>query len=87
MVEYSVPSAGPAAPQAEAIPLSVVYQDADFVVVDKPAGMVVHPAPGHRSGTLAHALLGLGGGHTRAPRRGWRAQALAMVTRPRTPSS
>jgi 23S rRNA pseudouridine1911/1915/1917 synthase len=45
----------------EAIPLTVVYEDADLVVVDKPAGMVVHPAPGHRSGTLVDALLGRGG--------------------------
>ena len=66
VVEYTVPLAGPAAPVAEAIPLSVVYQDADLVVVDKPAGMVVHPAPGHSSGTLAHALLGLGGDWSRA---------------------
>src|SRR5215212_4525169 len=39
------------------IPLAVVYEDADVIVVDKPAGMVVHPAPGHRRGTLANALL------------------------------
>jgi 23S rRNA pseudouridine1911/1915/1917 synthase len=42
---------------AEAIPLNIVYEDADIVVVDKPAGMVVHPAYGHRSGTLVNALL------------------------------
>ena len=39
------------------IPLAVVYEDADVIVVDKPAGMVVHPAPGHPRGTLANALL------------------------------
>jgi 23S rRNA pseudouridine1911/1915/1917 synthase len=39
----------------------VVYEDADFVVVMKPPGMVVHPSAGHHSGTLVHALLGLGG--------------------------
>jgi 23S rRNA pseudouridine1911/1915/1917 synthase len=44
--------------QAEPIPLEVVYEDADIVVVDKPAGMVVHPAHGHHSGTLVNALLG-----------------------------
>jgi 23S rRNA pseudouridine1911/1915/1917 synthase len=38
-----------------------VFEDEDLVVIDKPAGMVVHPAPGHHSGTLVHALLGLGG--------------------------
>jgi 23S rRNA pseudouridine1911/1915/1917 synthase len=42
---------------AEDIPLNVVFEDADVVVVDKPAGMVVHPAPGHLSGTLVNALL------------------------------
>ena len=39
------------------IPLAVLYEDADVIVVDKPAGMVVHPAPGHPRGTLANALL------------------------------
>jgi 23S rRNA pseudouridine1911/1915/1917 synthase len=48
-------------PQPEAIPLEVLYEDADLVVVVKPAGMVAHPAAGHHSGTLVHALLGLGG--------------------------
>ncbi len=42
---------------AEAIPLQIVYEDTDLLVVDKPAGMVVHPAPGHSSGTLVNALL------------------------------
>lgn len=42
---------------AEAIDLSVVYEDADVVVVDKPAGLVVHPAAGHLSGTLVNALM------------------------------
>lgn len=42
---------------AQDIPLNVVYEDADVVVVDKPAGMVVHPAPGHLDGTLVNALL------------------------------
>src|SRR5207247_6813602 len=46
---------------AESLPLRRVYGDADLVVVDKPAGVVVHPAPGHHSGTLVNALLGLGG--------------------------
>jgi 23S rRNA pseudouridine1911/1915/1917 synthase len=42
---------------AEHIPIEVVYEDQDLVVVDKPAHLVVHPAPGHESGTLANALL------------------------------
>lgn len=41
----------------EAIPLSILYEDEDLIVVDKPAGLVVHPAPGHPSGTLVNALL------------------------------
>jgi 23S rRNA pseudouridine1911/1915/1917 synthase len=43
--------------EPEAIPIEVVYEDDALLVVNKPAGMVVHPAPGHRSGTLVHALL------------------------------
>ena len=42
---------------AEAIPLAVIYEDAFLLAVDKPAGMVVHPAPGHPGGTLVNALL------------------------------
>ena len=41
----------------EPIPLAVLHEDADVIVVDKPAGLVMHPAPGHRSGTLVNALL------------------------------
>jgi 23S rRNA pseudouridine1911/1915/1917 synthase len=43
--------------QPEALPLPIVYEDGDVIVVDKPAGMVVHPAAGHASGTLVNALL------------------------------
>lgn len=46
----------------EDIPVSVVFEDESLLVVDKPAGMVVHPAPGNWSGTLVNALLGRGGG-------------------------
>jgi 23S rRNA pseudouridine1911/1915/1917 synthase len=49
---------------AESIPLVVVYEDEDVLVVDKPAGMVVHPAPGNWTGTLVNALKGRGGGLT-----------------------
>jgi 23S rRNA pseudouridine1911/1915/1917 synthase len=45
----------------EEIPLAIVFEDEDVLVVDKPAGMVVHPAPGHWSGTLVNALKGRGG--------------------------
>ncbi len=41
----------------EAIPLTIIYQDGDIIVLDKPAGLTVHPAPGHPSGTLVNALL------------------------------
>ncbi|MEX0681935.1 MAG: RluA family pseudouridine synthase [Dehalococcoidia bacterium] len=43
--------------EPEAIPLAIVYQDRDIIVVDKPAGLTVHPAPGHPTGTLVNALL------------------------------
>lgn len=46
-----------AEPEAEPIPLSVIHEDADLIVIDKPAGMVVHPAPGAERGTLVNALL------------------------------
>ena len=52
-----VPAAKPATPQPEAIPLSVVLEDDDLIVIDKPAGLVVHPAAGHPDGTLVNALL------------------------------
>ena len=56
-LQVCIPPAEPLEAQAEPIPLSVVYEDEDLLVVDKPKGMVVHPAPGHNSGTLVHALL------------------------------
>ncbi len=51
------PPPAPAIPEPEAIPLSVLYEDAHLIVVDKPAGMAVHPAPGSETGTLVNALL------------------------------
>jgi 23S rRNA pseudouridine1911/1915/1917 synthase len=56
-VAVEVPPPEPATLTAEAIPLDVVYEDADLLVVNKPAGLVVHPGAGHRTGTLVHALL------------------------------
>lgn len=50
-----LPTPSPLAP--EAIALAIVYEDDDLLVIDKPAGMVVHPSPGHESGTLVHAVL------------------------------
>jgi 23S rRNA pseudouridine1911/1915/1917 synthase len=57
IVELTLPEPVPTHVTAEAIPLVIVYEDADLLVIDKPAGLVVHPAPGHRSGTLVNALL------------------------------
>jgi 23S rRNA pseudouridine1911/1915/1917 synthase len=56
-ISVDVPEPIDAAPAPEALPLPILYQDADLIVVDKPAGMVVHPAAGHDSGTLVNALL------------------------------
>jgi len=56
-VEIRVPAPAPALPQPENIPLDIVYEDGDCLVLNKPAGRVVHPAPGHASGTLVNALL------------------------------
>ncbi|MBP5320410.1 MAG: RluA family pseudouridine synthase [Kiritimatiellae bacterium] len=56
-IEVEIPPPVPAIPEPEDIPLSVVYEDDEMIVVDKPAGMVVHPAPGHFGGTLVNALL------------------------------
>ena len=52
-----IPPPAPAKPAAEPIPLNVVYEDADIIVIDKPKGLVVHPAAGHASGTLVNALI------------------------------
>jgi 23S rRNA pseudouridine1911/1915/1917 synthase len=54
----TIPPPQPIELRPEDIPLNIVHEDADIVVVDKPAGMVVHPAPGHSGGTLVNALLG-----------------------------
>ena len=52
-----VPPPEPAKPQPQDIPLVVVYEDAHLIVIDKPKGLTVHPAPGHASGTLVNALI------------------------------
>ncbi len=56
-IVVDLPAPESATPAAEAIPLAVVYEDDDLIVIDKPAGMVVHPAAGARSGTLVNALI------------------------------
>jgi 23S rRNA pseudouridine1911/1915/1917 synthase len=52
-----VPPVAPAVPRPEAIPLTVLFEDSDLIVIDKPAGMAAHPAPGSETGTLVNALL------------------------------
>jgi len=56
-IHVSIPEVAPLTVEPEAIPLDVVYEDADLVVINKPAGMVVHPSKGHDAGTLVNALL------------------------------
>jgi 23S rRNA pseudouridine1911/1915/1917 synthase len=58
MIEVSLPPAAPSSVEAQDIPLAVLYEDDDVVVVDKPAGMPVHPSAGHSGHTLVNALLG-----------------------------
>src|SRR5690606_6071524 len=57
VVQVEVPEAVPLQVVPEPLPLSIVYEDADLLVIDKPRGMVVHPAPGHETGTLVNGLL------------------------------
>ncbi|WP_432821351.1 RluA family pseudouridine synthase [Trichloromonas sp.] len=56
-IEVAVPAAIPAEAVPQEIPLNILYEDRHLIIVDKPAGLVVHPAPGHRAGTLVNALL------------------------------
>jgi 23S rRNA pseudouridine1911/1915/1917 synthase len=57
VIEIDVPAPAAPAPAAEPLPLSVIHDDPDIVVIDKPAGLVVHPGAGHPRGTLVNALL------------------------------
>jgi 23S rRNA pseudouridine1911/1915/1917 synthase len=57
-IVMKIPAPVPAVPVAEEIPLEVLYEDGDIIVVNKPAGMVVHPGAGNFTGTLVNALLG-----------------------------
>jgi 23S rRNA pseudouridine1911/1915/1917 synthase len=56
-----VPTTPPLTLEGEAMPIPIVYEDEDVLVIDKPAGLVVHPAAGHQRGTLVQALLARGG--------------------------
>jgi 23S rRNA pseudouridine1911/1915/1917 synthase len=55
--ELSIPAPKPARPAGQKIPLSIVFEDDQLIVIDKPAGLVVHPAPGNEDGTLVNALI------------------------------
>ena len=57
VVTASIPEAQSVAIEAEDIPLNILYEDADVLIVDKPKGMVVHPSAGHYSGTLVNAIM------------------------------
>jgi 23S rRNA pseudouridine1911/1915/1917 synthase len=57
VITVDIPPPLPARPQAEPIALNIVYEDADMIVIDKPAGLVVHPAAGNWTGTLVNALI------------------------------
>ena len=61
-LELDVPEVRPLDVSGEQIPLRIVYEDDDLLIVDKPAGMVTHPSAGHSGGTLVNALLGRAGG-------------------------
>jgi len=56
-VKVTIPPTPPSPLAPEAMPLKIVYEDADLLVIDKPAGLTVHPAPGHAGGTLINAIL------------------------------
>lgn len=57
LVEWSIPPPKPSDLRPEAAPLTVLYEDSELLVIDKPAGVAVHPGPGHSHGTLVHFLL------------------------------
>ncbi|MBN1548689.1 MAG: RluA family pseudouridine synthase [Syntrophaceae bacterium] len=56
-IVFNIQPAQPWEVVAEDIPLHILYEDRDLLIIDKPAGMVIHPAPGHREGTLVNAIL------------------------------
>lgn len=61
-IHLEIPDAEPLALQAEDIPLDILYEDQHLIILNKPSGLVVHPAPGHEGGTLVNALLAHCGG-------------------------
>jgi 23S rRNA pseudouridine1911/1915/1917 synthase len=57
VIHATIPAPPPAIPEAEDIPLDILYEDESLLIVNKPSGLVVHPAPGHYTGTLVNAVL------------------------------
>lgn len=57
LIQVAIPEVAPLTLQAEDIPLDILYEDDSLLIINKPVGLVVHPAPGHESGTLVNALL------------------------------
>ncbi len=57
VIQLSIPEATPLLLEAESIPLKILYEDEELLILNKPAGVVVHPSAGHDTGTLVHALL------------------------------
>ena len=57
VIRFQIPDASEPSIPAEEIPLSILYEDEDVLIVDKPKNMVVHPAPGHYNGTLVNAVM------------------------------
>jgi 23S rRNA pseudouridine1911/1915/1917 synthase len=56
-ISVAIPAPEPARPEGQSIPLDIVFEDNDIIVINKPAGLVVHPAAGHHNGTLVNALI------------------------------
>ncbi|HEY9642527.1 MAG TPA: S4 domain-containing protein, partial [Coleofasciculaceae cyanobacterium] len=62
-IAITIPDAEPLDLQPEAMPLQILYEDEHLIILNKPMGLVVHPAPGHANGTLVNALLSYCGDH------------------------
>ena len=87
VVEVLLPDPEPVDVLPQDIPLDVVYEDGDVIVVNKPVGMVVHPAPGHPDGTLVNALLFHCGDTLSGCMRRWRWAASGRTAARWTPPS
>jgi 23S rRNA pseudouridine1911/1915/1917 synthase len=95
LVTLEVPEVEPMEAVPEAIPLTILHEDEHLIAVDKPAGMVVHPAIGHLRGTLVNAILGRHGDHREAGGEVWRpgvvhrldAETSGVIVVARTPAA